>query len=256
MNNTSPLGEILIVDSDTNIAELLKINFCSEGFDVSIHPIASEFSMEDCENARMIIVDAMEQQDYTGIDLIADLKSNSSTAEIPIIMCASRGGADLMLEAFDVGADDFLMKPFSLRELVARAKAVLRRHPVNLANPQLRGNSASSTTTSSKATQNSSVITISSIELTIDTNSHRVVESDVLVPLTKTEYSILVFLIRHRNTFFTRDQICEEIWSEEAGLNSRIVDTNISRLRKKLGETGRHIINRYGQGYSFLDKID
>lgn len=177
MNTSSPLGEIIIVDSDTNIAELLKINFSSEGFDVSIYPIASELSIEECENARMIIVDAMEQQEYNGIDFISDLKSNSLTSDIPIIMCATRVGEDLMLDAFDVGADDFLMKPFSLRELVARAKAVLRRHPVNWSKPQPRGNTAMTTgTLSAKTPYNPSVITISSIELTIDTNSHRVVE--------------------------------------------------------------------------------
>ena len=74
-------------------------------------------------------------------------------------------------------------------------------------------------------------------------------------PLTRTEYAILVFLIKHQNTFFTRDQICEEVWRDEAGSNSRIVDTNISRLRKKLGESGKYLINQYGKGYAFVDKL-
>lgn len=240
MSISGPLGNILIVDDDVNIADLLKFNLGSEGFAVDVVANAKDVDFESLLDVRIIIADAFNQP-YTGIDLLSDLKSNKKTAPIPVLIYTSSDNEDALLDAFDNGADDFLSKPFSLRELIARVKAILRRHPRRAA-------------IDNKSKQQNS-LTVPSLKLEIDTVSQRAIEDGIVVPLTKTEYAILTFLIKNQNSFFTRGEICNEVWKDEAGSNERIVDTNISRLRKKLGESGKYIINRYGLGYAFVDKL-
>lgn len=241
MFSSSPLGCLVVVDDDQNIADMLKLNLVDEGFSVRLHRIAAEVDIDSLTDACLVIVDAMNQP-YTGMDFTHDIKSNRGTETLPVIICTGSEKEDIVLDAFDAGADDFVLKPFSLRELIARVKAVLRRRPrqgVGVHNP-------SSTRMP---------LSVPSHNLQVDITNQRVVEDGVVVPLTRTEYAILVFLIKNQNTFFTRDQICDEVWRDEAGSNSRIVDTNISRLRKKLGESGKYLINQYGKGYAFVDKL-
>ncbi len=237
MSESCNLGKILIVDDDQNIADLLHYNLTSEGFSVKIVPQAKDVDFSEAAMCRLAIIDAMGQA-YTGIDLSSDLKSNPSTAHLPIIIYTERDGEDTIIEAFDNGAEDVVMKPFSLRELIARIKAILRRHPMVAVQKPVNNN-----------------ITFPELNLVIDRANQKVTVGGTVIPLTKTEYAILIFLINNRNSFFTRIDICNEVWREEASSNIRIVDTNISRLRKKLGESGKYIINRYGMGYAFVDKI-
>lgn len=144
---------------------------------------------------------------------------------------------DLIIDAFDNGAEDFVSKPFSLRELIARIKAILRRHPMKTVEPKV-----------------SKELTFPEMQMAIDTENQKVTVAGALLPLTKTEYSILLFLVQNSNSFFTRVDICNAVWKDEEMSNVRIVDTNISRLRKKMGDSGKYIINRYGMGYAFVDK--
>lgn len=238
MSESSHLGKILIVDDDTNIAEFLSYNLTSEGFSVQIVSNAKDVDFSEAAHCRLAIIDAMNQP-YTGIDLSSDLRSNDATAHLPIIIYTERDGEDIIIDAFDNGAEDVVIKPFSLRELIARIKAILRRHPmVAPSQPKADNN-----------------ISFPEMKLFIDRANQKVTVSDTVIPLTKTEYAILIFLINNRNSFFTRIDICNEVWKEDASSNIRIVDTNISRLRKKLGNSGKYIINRYGMGYAFVDKI-
>lgn len=239
MFESSPLGTILIVDDDPNITELLKRNLSSEGFGVEIISSAMDVDILSVANMRMVIVDSFNQ-DYTGLDLVHDIKCEPSCEHVPVIICASSDSEDMVITALDGGADDFISKPFSLREFLSRVKAVLRRHPMR---------------PGADMAQLHQGLTVPELNLEIDTVGQKVVENGAVVPLTKTEYAILLFLIKNQNSFFTRNQICLEVWKDETGSNARIVDTNISRLRKKLGETGKHIINRYGQGYAFVEKL-
>lgn len=240
MYATGPLGTIILVDDDSNITELLKYNLGAEGFGIVVVPQAKDVNMEDVAMARLIICDALSQS-YTGFDLLDDIKSNPDTTRTPVIICSDSEGEDTVLEAFDLGADDFISKPFSLRELMARVRAILRRHPRRQGMDTPR--------------QTSSDLSIPNLNLRIDTVAQRVIEDGQVVPLTKTEYAILLFLIKNQNSYFSRNDICNEVWKDEASENVRIVDTNISRLRKKLGESGKYIVNRYGLGYAFVDKL-
>ncbi|MCC8119830.1 MAG: response regulator transcription factor [Bacteroidales bacterium] len=241
MYSTGPLGMVLLVDDDTNISDLLKFNLSSEGFAVRVVAKAADVDVRALADVRLVICDAMNQ-DFTGFDLLEKIKSDPYTEPIPVIICTGSDAEDALLEAFDLGADDFITKPFSLRELIARIKAVLRRHPLRAAVDDRH--------------RQQTTLSVPSLNLQIDTVSQRVIEDGMVLPLTKTEYSILLFLLKNQNSFFSRSEICQEVWKEEAGTNERIVDTNISRLRKKLGESGKYLINRYGLGYAFVDKLN
>lgn len=240
MFDSSPLGTIVLVDDDANVTDLLKCNLGSEGYGIKIYRNASDVDIPSLSDARMLIADAANQS-YSGLDLVLDIKENPDTALLPVIICSENDGEDTILKAFDYGVDDFVAKPFSLRELMARIKAVLRRHP-RRSHP-------------TAVQRPETGFSVPNLSLTIDTVAQKVIDDGIVVPLTKTEYAILLFLIKNQNTFYGRDEICSEVWKDEAGSNARIVDTNISRLRKKLGETGKHIINRYGMGYAFVEKI-
>lgn len=242
MFTSAPLGTILLVNSDENITGLLRFNLSSEGFGLQAITKAADVDPESITGIRLIIADAMEQ-DFNGEDLCRMVKANPYTAHIPVIICSERTSEDSVISAFDAGAEDFIAKPFSLRELMARIKSILRRHPQR------------DTRAEYMPMKRSETLSIDKLKLHIDLDNQRVAANGNTIPLTKTEYAILLFLLRNQNNFFSRNEICNEIWKEEAEVNARIVDTYISRLRKKLGDTGRHIINRYGMGYAFVEDL-
>lgn len=228
MPETPALGHILVVDDDTNISELLRVNLCSEGYTVSVAECAETVDRSQLGDTRLVIVDAMRQP-YSGMDMIFDLKDDPETEHIGIILYSTLKSERVIIDALDAGADDYMVKPFSLREMIARVKSVLRRH----------------TATRPKK---SNVITFQ--DLTVDLNSQVVKLGGLPLQLSKTEYSILTLLLKNIDNYVSRTEIRNNVWTgETAGTNDRIVDTNISRLRKKLGELGNRIVNRSGHGY-------
>lgn len=227
---TTVLGKILVVDNDENISSLLRINLGSEGYEVVVTDDASGVSTADLGGVRLIVADAMDS-DFTGLDLLMALKENPLTAHIGYIICSSGDSERMVIEALDAGADDYIVKPFSLRELVARAKAVIRRHSRTIA-----------------ATPQGTTIDFHTLKL--DLLTKRVTDGDTVLTLTKTEYAILELLLKNMNNYVTRAEIYKNVWKEDLEkANDRIVDTNISRLRKKLGDLGSNLINRSGMGY-------
>lgn len=226
MSYSSSLGKILVVDDDENVAELLHVNLGSEGYTVDIIPVAENVRPEELDGTNLVIVDAMNQA-YTGMDLIYDLKDNPSTSGIGIILYSPSRSERIVIDALDAGADDYITKPFSLRELVARVKSVMRRHSARRARPA------------------GTVLTF--MNMSLDTATAVVKIGDEPVSLSKTEYAILVILMKNINTYVSRVEIHKAVWND--GDNERIVDTNISRLRKKLGDLGEYLVNRSGLGY-------
>lgn len=223
------MGHILIVDDDTNITELLSVNLRSEGYTVDVVDTAEKVDRAAQGETRLVIVDAMRQP-YSGMDLIYDFKEDPQTEHIGIILYSSFKSERMVIDALDAGADDYVVKPFSLRELIARVKSVLRRH-------------------SGRQTKGGNIISFQN--LTIDLATQSVKVENHPVTLTKTEYAILTLLLKNVDNYVPRVEIHRKVWADNtAGANERIVDTNISRLRKKLGdELGNRIVNRSGHGY-------
>ncbi|MDE5629007.1 MAG: response regulator transcription factor [Muribaculaceae bacterium] len=227
MSQSSELGNILIVDDDDNITELLQINLRSEGYSVSVVAKAEDVVREEHADTQLVIVDCMKQE-YSGMDLIFDLKDDPVTEHVGIILYSQHKSERMVIDALDAGADDYVVKPFSLRELLARIKSIMRRHyrPVKASN------------------------VLSFFNLTMEPASRTVKMDGMPLALSPTEYSILAVLLKNVDTYVTRAEIHKKVWKEEApGVNVRIVDTNISRLRKKLGNLGERIVSRTGHGY-------
>lgn len=227
MGSTPSLGEILIVDDDANITDLLQVNLRSEGYDVSVATVAEDVDHKELGETSLVIVDAMNQP-YSGMDFIYDLKDDPATEHIAIILYSPVKSERMVIDALDAGADDYIVKPFSLRELLARVKSVLRRH----SGPVRRDN------------------LLAFLNLTLDPISQTVKIDGTPLALTRTEYSILLILLKNVDSYVSRLELHHKVWPENtAGSNERIVDTNISRLRKKLGVLGNNLINSSGHGY-------
>lgn len=235
-------GNILIIDDDDDLGKMLRLNLKAEGFNVHKFHSINEVDRSILTQMRMVIVNAMTHE-FTGLDFLAELKSKPLTEKIPIMICCVPENEEVILDAFELGVDDFVKKPYSLREMHARINAVLRRYPF-----------VQPAESEESTEEESSEINIGHLQLLINTSSRVVEYQGNPLPLTKTEYSIFEFLIKNSENFFTRDQIFAEIWKDDSSVNVRIVDTNISRLRKKLGDAAKCLINRYGLGYAFMEK--
>lgn len=228
--NEAKIGKILLVDEEQHIADLLLYNLNAENYDVQIVGRAAEARLLDITAFDLVIADAMAQP-YTGFDLLRDLKANPLTRHVPVVILSQSDNPDDIVTALDLGADDYVMKPFSLRELVARIRSVLRRRRATM---QVKTDAA---------------ITIGPVR--IDLVNRQVSVTGSPVSLTKTEYAILALLMRNKGAFYNRAQIYDEVWRDSTSpASERIVDTNISRLRKKLGDGARIIVNVTGRGYS------
>lgn len=230
----STLGSLLLVDDEEHITALLKFNLENESYTVSVDPEAMHASKADLTGYRLMLVDAMGQP-FDGRDFLRAIKANPLTAHIPVIILSHSDSEDDIIAAFGDGADDYILKPFSLRELIARVKSVLRRNPMVVSS----GTSGA-------------VIKAGDIDIDLSTRAVKIGGNPI--SLTKTEFAILALLAKNKNTYFNRRQIYNEVWKEgEHRDNERIVDTNISRLRKKLGVSGSIITNKSGMGYTIAD---
>lgn len=227
----SSLGSILIVDDAEHITSLLKYNLENESYRVDVERDVRSALNGDLTVYRLILADGMNQQP-DGYEFLQTVKANPMWSHIPVIIVTESDSEDDIIAAFNDGADDYIVKPFSLRELIARVKSVLRRNPV-MVSPQGGG----------------AIVTAGPLEIDLRTRTVR--HEGNFVPLTKTEFAILALLARNKNTFFNRRQIYEAVWANgDYHDNDRTVDTNISRLRKKLGTASSVVINKSGMGYA------
>jgi two-component system phosphate regulon response regulator PhoB len=214
--------------------ELVERALEDDGYYVTVFKTAVDALASDLSDVRLVIIDAMKQTP-SGIDFVVALKGNAATALIPVIILTGSDSEDTIVAAFDAGVDDYVVKPFSIRELLARVKSVMRRYPIGAGE------------------RRTTFLTFRSLQ--VDLLTRQVKEDGMLLPLTRTEFAVLSFLLKNKNQFFNRRQIYAEVWRDDHHSdNERIVDTNISRLRKKLGAVGDCIVNRSGYGYSLLDK--
>ena len=221
--------KILIVDDDRDICEILEINFANEGFDVQCAYSAEEALKKLMPDTSLILLDVM-MGGMSGYKMAETLRKSDN--HTPIIFLTAKDAENDMLTGFSVGADDYISKPFSIKEVIARAKAVVKR-----------GNTSKSTTNGKQIVFDNFIINLETKELRIDGEK---------IILTKTEFELLVLLAQKPDRVFSREDIINKIWSETPYITERTIDVHIARLRKKLGNYSEMISNRSGFGYRFL----
>ncbi len=222
-------NKILVVDDEEDLCEILQFNLESEGFAVDIAHSAEEALKMIREDHELILLDIM-MEGMSGFKM-AEKVRKELRLNIPIIFLTAKDTENDMLTGFSIGADDYISKPFSIKEVSARVKAVLKR--------------AGSKQIPEKPKQ----ITIG--ELLIDLSTKNVLLEGRPILLTKKEFEILSMMAKSPGRIFSRDEILGKAWDDDGYVLERTVDVHITRLRKKLGEFGKHIVNRSGYGYCF-----
>lgn len=226
MNET----RILVVDDEEDLCEILKFNLENEGYEVDTVNSAEEALKMEIGSYNLLLLDVM-MGEISGFKMANMLKKDKKTASVPIIFITAKDTENDTVTGFNLGADDYISKPFSLREVIARVKAVLRRTATNETErlPEQIGYQS----------------------LVIDITRKKVSIDGAEVPLTKKEFEILCLLLQNKGRVFSREDILSRIWSDEVYVLDRTIDVNITRLRKKIGVYGKCIVTRLGYGYCF-----
>ena len=220
---------ILVVDDEEDLCEILKYNLEMEGYTVDTANSAEEALKLNLTDYRLLLLDVM-MGEISGFKMASLLKKNPETAQIPIIFITAKDTENDTLTGFNLGADDYISKPFSLKEVSARVRAVLRR-------------------TSTVETPAEDVLQYRG--LTVNLPQKKVTIDGEETSLTKKEFEILALLLQHPGRVFSREDILTRVWNDEVYVLDRTIDVNITRLRKKIGVYGKQIVTRLGYGYCF-----
>lgn len=222
-------AKMLLVEDDAALAELLNWHFQREDFDIAQTPDGEEALILAQERTPDIVLLDWMVENLSGIEVCRRLRRMPETANVPIIMLTARGEEEDRVRGLETGADDYVTKPFSPRELIARVNAVLRR-----VRPALAGE----------------VLTFSDLEM--DTVAHKVRRAGNLVPLGPTEFRLLRHLLEHPGWVFSRERLLDSVWGQDSEIELRTVDVHIRRLRKAINAGGRPDIIRTvrSAGYS------
>lgn len=231
----------MVVDDEEALGEILKYNLELDGYEVDTALSAEEALTMDLSSYSLFILDIMMDQ-LSGFDFAKQLKNNAATENTPIIFCSALTGEDDTVMGLNLGGDDYITKPFVISEVLARVRAVLRRSHVS---QQYAYNL-------SKGIQEPDIVFKT---LRVDRNEKTCYLNGEPVTLTKTEFEILMFFLTHRNRIYSREEIIREVWPEDVVVSNRTIDTNITRLRKKIEPYGNNIITRLGFGYGFKETI-
>ena len=221
---------ILVVDDEMPICELMKINLELAGFSVDIANSAEEALQKHLADYALMVFDIM-MGEISGLELVSKVRAMPDVANVPIIVCTALGDEAPLIDGFTRGADDYIKKPFSMREFVVRVKSLLRR--VKPEQPTIAIYKTLSLDSISKTS-------------TIDGSE---------IALKKKEFDMLFLFLSNPDKIFSRDEILDKIWEKNVYVVDRTIDVNINRLRKKLGEYEQHIITKQGYGYGFKEKI-
>ena len=221
--------KILVVDDEQDLLEILKFNLETEGYEVATATSAEEALHLNLGDFNLLLL-AVMMGGMSGFAMARKLKDNPSTAAIPIIFLTARDTENDTLTGFSLGADDYISKPFSIREVLVRVRAVLRR-------------------TADPSTQQSNTLRYQGIEMNLDKKTVSIEGEDI--PFTKTEFELLHLLLDERGRVFSRQELIDRVWPKDVLVLDRTVDVNITRLRKKIGPYAKCIVTRLGFGYYF-----
>lgn len=235
-------NKILVIDDEESLCEILQFNLRKEGYDVDIALSAEAALAMDLTPYSLFIVDIMMDK-LSGFDFAARVRNIPAIEYTPIIFCSALVGEDEKVMGLNIGGDDYITKPFNIPEVKARVRAVLRRSAFQAA--QTPQQPVLSTPYESDVTYGT---------LTIDRNKKTCTLDGEPVQLTRTEYDLLLFFLTHRARIYSREEIIDQVWGGDVVISNRTIDTNIARLRKKIGEYGNCIVTRQGFGYGFKEK--
>ncbi len=223
-------NRILVVDDEEDLCEILKFNLENEGYYVDTANSAEEALKLNISSYNLLLLDVM-MGEISGFKMANILKKDKNTSNIPIVFITAKDTENDTITGFNLGADDYISKPFSIREVISRVKAVIRR----TANTTVKDNT-------DQVIYNGLVIDTTKKKVSIDGNE---------ISLTKKEFEILLLLLQNIGRVYAREDILSKIWSEEVYVLDRTIDVNITRLRKKIGDYGKYIVTRLGYGYCF-----
>jgi two-component system phosphate regulon response regulator PhoB len=219
---------VLVVEDEKDVRDMLRLNLKAGGFDVlEAHNGAEGLAMAKSELPSVVILDLM-MPEMSGTEVCRALRRNPATSRIPILMLTAKSSESDKVTGFEVGADDYVTKPFSPRELILRVRAVARRQP-------------------DQGAPKAAPVRAGGIQL--DRSTMTVTIGNKKLALTSTEFRLLDLLIRRAGTIQSRDALLSEVWGYQANLDTRTVDTHVRRLRDKLGKAGAVIQTIRGSGY-------
>lgn len=226
---------ILVIDDEESVCEILKYNLEKDGYIVDTAFSAEEALEKNLQRYHLFMVDIM-MGGISGFDFAKRLRDIADVESIPIIFCSALNAEDDKVMGLNIGGDDYITKPFSIGEVLARVRAVLRR---------------SALTTELADELNDYESDIIYEDLRINRNKKIIFLNNQPLKLTRTEYELVEFFLTHRNRIFSRREIISAVWGPDVVVTNRTIDTNITRLRKKLGEYSSYIVTRLGFGYGF-----
>lgn len=221
---------ILVVDDEQDLCEILKFNLETEGYVVDTANSAEEALEMDMTSYDLLLLDVM-MGEMSGFAMARKLKLNAATKTIPIIFLTARDTENDTVTGFNLGADDYIPKPFSIREVVVRVRAVLRR------------------TSEQKLEIEQRILRYETLEMNLDKKTVMIEGEEI--SFTKTEYELLKLLLSERGRVFSRQELIDRVWPSDVLVLDRTVDVNITRMRKKIGKYSKNIVTRLGYGYYF-----
>lgn len=225
---------ILVVDDEEDLCEIIRYNLEQAGYEVDTALSAEEALMMNVNSYDLILLDVM-MGEMSGFKMAEIIRKNTKNKRVPIIFCTAKDTEEDLVKGLELGGDDYIQKPFSVKEMIARVKAVIRR-----------------ATDSVPLQSDQKVFSYEKLEL--DPEGKKVTIEGKEVDLTKTEFEILWHLLQNTRKVYSRDDLLHLIWPDEVCVSDRTVDVHITRLRKKIAPYGKRIISRSGYGYYFETK--
>ena len=224
-------SNVLVIEDEPDIRKTIDYNLSKESFKVIQAASIEEGEKALASNKIDVIILDLMLPDGSGLTLCRDIKSEPKTKNIPVIILTAKTEEVDRVVGFELGADDYVTKPFSVRELILRVKAILKR--------------------GASTENNTEIAEYSFGELTINFEEHQAYITGEEISLTALEFKLLKHLIKRKGRVQTRDQLLEDVWGYSSNITTRTVDTHIKRLREKLGLVGEHIQTIRGVGYRF-----